>query len=834
MKLRTACYTACYTALTLGIVSCNSHTDPNADNNEAELIADNSQEEPEAEDTQEEPGAGESQAAIKAHWMQGNWGISFRISGGDISQGESHVNEYQVTPAVEQMAAIPGLTWLQVNLTNGAFGDRFIVPVPEVEAINPNSAPNSINDLYDPTLPGTDLFSQIATALHAKGIKVIAYVATQGPGMLKHGAERSMDYDDSIIDETDGSPCKSKRPLVSDPDTQVYCSENMNRWRDHVLEKYPSTSLHHSFQLSLVNIVKTLSLRYGDLIDGWWFDHATYGDYALLPDAAKAGNSEAVVALGLSEDVHLDNNPDVQEDFTGGHPTPIARTVSSSDINLPMLTAIEATENGFFPATVDDDVDAVGHMFMPLQQAWNGGTVVFSEAKGSDWLNRATNANGAYSWALSHEGSVSGGEPMLISEPQAKLMTRMQVNRGKQLQLNLEGADGSTAYDDSVNQYTATVNGASFVQDMTRGNVASLTEDDTLTLDSYTGVLGDNARTTSAWIKTTDTTGDIIQWGNTAAGEQWKLDLADGVLRLLLDDATVVGTTAINDGQWHHIAVVAPDNTVGNIEIYINGILENVSLSGNTATFATVEDSTVQIGGAFSGLIDKVAIHDRALAETEIDYLANSADAKLDLEVAYDLRFNDVSGNTVTDSSIYKRSATNNGAIVGVYDSSRDSEVYSFDGDATVVADRYNGVNEGEPRTVMAWIRSTNGNGTIIKWGNKKTVDGEQYVVSVQNEVLSVSITGGSIKGTTLLNDGEWHHIAVVSPNEQLSSTKLYVDGVLESTTLAGEQTIINTYTLRSKSIDVEIGENFIGEMDDVLIHQRALKLFEIKAKANL
>ena len=91
-----------------------------------------------------------------------------------------------------------------------------------MEAINPNSAPNSSADLFDPELPGDDLFEQIALGLQAKGIKVVAYIATQGPAMLKHGAERSMDYDASIIDETDGSACKFKRPVVADPDSQVY------------------------------------------------------------------------------------------------------------------------------------------------------------------------------------------------------------------------------------------------------------------------------------------------------------------------------------------------------------------------------------------------------------------------------------------------------------------------------------------------------------------------------------------------------------------------------------------------------------------------------------
>ena len=789
-------------------------------------------------------------AETKADWMQGNWGVSFRISGGDISQNESNVNEYQVRAAVEQISSIPGLKWVQFNLTNGAFGDRFIVPVAEVETINPNSAPNTINDLYDPTLPGQDLFEQIAIALKAKGIKTVAYIATQGPGMLKHGAQSSMDYDNSIIDESDGSACKSSRPTVKDADTKVYCSANMNRWRDYVLEQYPSTSLHHSFQLALVNIVKNLSIRYGSAIDGWWFDHAVYGDYDLLPDAARAGNSDAVVALGLEEDVYLENNPQVPEDFTGGHPTPVARVISSDDTNLPMVTAIEATPNGIFEGT-DGDVDAVGHMFMPLQETWNGGTVVFSEAKGTDWLNRVTSSGGAITWALSHEGNVSGGEPLLISEPQAKMMTRMQLNLRKQLHMNLDGADGSTAYDDSVNQHTATVMGTTFVDDITRGKVANFTETDQLTINNYTGVLGDSARTTMAWIKTSDTKGDVMQWGKSETGERWYVRLVSGKIRLILDGSTVIGTSLVNDNEWHHITVVAPDNVIGNIQVYIDGVLETVTVNDSaSSTFNTTADANVQIGGEFTGLIDKVIVHDRALAENEIDYVVNSVDADLDLAASLDVRFEDAANSpTVADSSIYKRS--------GVFDSARNSNVYSLSGvDSGVNVDDlydsdyeheivmttdnrksnkgYSGVNGGDPRTVMAWIKTTLNGRVIAEWGNKESVNGERYKVRLKAGALNLDIKGGTVTGNTLLNDGEWHHIAVVNPDENLANTKLYVDGVLETISTSGAQTTIDTATLNGDSLDVIVGSNFVGEMDDLVIHQRALRQFEIKNSAGL
>lgn len=783
-----------------------------------------------------------SYAETKADWMQGNWGISFRIPGGDVNYSGSHVANFQVDAIVKQISEIPGLKWVQLNLTNGASGDRFIVPVTEVEEINPLSAPNNINDLYDPTLPGRDLFEQLALALKAKGIRVIAYIATQGPGMLKHGAENSMDHDTSIAD------CKSEKPLITDTNNQVYCSENMNRWRDYVLKEYPSSSLYRSFELAMVNIVETLSLRYGKTIDGWWFDHSGFGDSTLLHDAALAGNNDAVVTFNEGDKVPLVNNPDTLEDYTFGHPTPIGSEVSSDNKNLPMLTSIETSANGILSGSAGD-VGAVGHMFMPLQESWNGGTVVFSEAKGTDWLNRALKAGGALTWALSQENiealNLTGAK--LLSNPQTKMLKRMQFNIGKQLHMNFDGADDSIAYDDSVNQYTAKVAGTTFIEDTERGKVAHFTETDNIELDNYTGILNGKARTTSSWIKTSDHKGDIIQWGRAATGKQWKLRLINGKVRLIVNGSTISGTTIVNTNQWRHITVVAPDNKIANIKIYIDGNLENVTVNdGGSDNINTKLDSNVEIGGSYTGLIDNVVIHDRALTEDEIYYMLDTANSDLDLEVALDLRFEDAANSTtISDSSVYGRHGRTRNDISIVYDTFLDSNVYSFsdsdDENEVVITTNisrddkgYNGVNDDGPRTVMAWIKTTVDGSVIAQWGDNNPVNGKQYKVHLTNGVLAVDITGGIMKGTSSINDGEWHHIAVTSSDDQLSNTKLYIDGELETTSISGSQTKINTATLNGKSQDVVIGRDFIGEMDNFLIHQRALRQFEVKAAAGL
>lgn len=793
----------------------------------------------------------------KASWMQGNWGVSYRIPGGDINYAESLVDEYQVTAAVEHMAAIPGLKWVQLNLTNGAFGDRFIVPVAEVEAINPMSAPNNPSDLYDPGLKGEDLFEQLAIALQAKGIKVIAYIATQGPAMLKHGARKAMDNDTSIPN------CKDNKPLVTDADNTVFCSANMNRWRDHVLATYPSTSLHRSSELAMVNIVETLSNRYGTLIDGWWFDHSDYGDHDLLGTAALSGNPDAILSFNQGQKVPLINNPDTAEDFTFGHPNPMAKTIPSDDQNLPMLTSIESTLDGIFPG-VDGDVGSLGHMFLPLQDAWNGGMTAFSEDKGTEWLSRALSAGGAITWALDQNGDAALGEPRLFATPQTRLMKRMNFNLNTQLHLNLDGADGTLVYDGSLNHHTATAAGITFVSDAIRGRVANFSSNtDTITTDSYKGIMGTSARTTMAWLKTADTKGTIVDFGKKGTGERWWMRIVSGKLNLITQDNTIKSSVIINDDVWHHIAVVAPDNLHANVQVYIDGILDTAAqLAVETSTTFDTQPNTksnVFIGTDYIGLMDKVIFHDRALPQVEIEYaaLVNSTEADLDMRPATELKFDEIAGaKNVIDTASWGHEVSlvddSQPLATGDTTTGRPS-VYSFNGLNEIVMTRntrdasvtsgYNGINGADPRTVMAWIKASNGNGVITQWGNHSAVDGQQYIVSLESNVLVVDIQGAKVTGTANLNDNTWHHIAVVSPDGDLSNTQIYIDGVLENSSLSGSATSINTYTLNSKynkasqavtlkSMDVTIGKGFIGSMDDFKIIDQALNKFEIEYEA--
>jgi hypothetical protein len=154
---------------------------------------------------------------------------------------------------------------------------------------------------------------------------------------------------------------------------------------------------------------------------------------------------------------------------------------------------------------------------------------------------------------------------------------------------------------------------------------------DFVTAVGYKGVTGAGARTVAAWIKTSTSADDpIICWGTNAAGQKYALrvDLSFHAVRVEINGGNLIGSTVVNDGLWHHVAVVLPDGStnVTHHEIYVDGVRETIGASdGQTINTASTTD--VRIGKDhenrfFSGAVDDVRIYGRALSAGEVKILA--------------------------------------------------------------------------------------------------------------------------------------------------------------------------------------------------------------------
>jgi hypothetical protein len=140
-----------------------------------------------------------------------------------------------------------------------------------------------------------------------------------------------------------------------------------------------------------------------------------------------------------------------------------------------------------------------------------------------------------------------------------------------------------------------------------------------------------NSMTISAWIKTTNTsrTEDFLGKYDASAMEWGYIlkTLPSGVIALRVGgnnssgSRDVADTTPINDGQWHHVAVVI--NLGSNVQFYIDGTLRTTQglatkASGTSAPLWIGTLPFNYFGAPFTGSLDSVRIDAQALSASTI------------------------------------------------------------------------------------------------------------------------------------------------------------------------------------------------------------------------
>jgi hypothetical protein len=170
----------------------------------------------------------------------------------------------------------------------------------------------------------------------------------------------------------------------------------------------------------------------------------------------------------------------------------------------------------------------------------------------------------------------------------------------------------------------------------------------------YRGISGRQARSITAWVrvpkdfKTTEGYG-IVGWGiPSPPGSAWQLSAnpvalegAVGRLRIGAGSGSVVGTTDLRDGRWHHVAAVmyggARANTATHVLIYVDGKLDPASrkslreivtdtespnhglwVGRNVASAASWKSNFSPGGPFFRGAVDEVFVISAALSEEQI------------------------------------------------------------------------------------------------------------------------------------------------------------------------------------------------------------------------
>lgn len=149
---------------------------------------------------------------------------------------------------------------------------------------------------------------------------------------------------------------------------------------------------------------------------------------------------------------------------------------------------------------------------------------------------------------------------------------------------------------------------------------------------SFSGVSGSGARTIEAWIKTTGNfdpnnggkQGVICDYGSATTGGRFTFNiLFNNRLRIEVQGSGLMGKTAVNDGNWHHVAVsYNPSASSNPYRLYVDGALD----TAGDITTAINTGSTVpfRVGmrvdniNLFTGDIDEVRFYNTALTDSAI------------------------------------------------------------------------------------------------------------------------------------------------------------------------------------------------------------------------
>ena len=161
-----------------------------------------------------------------------------------------------------------------------------------------------------------------------------------------------------------------------------------------------------------------------------------------------------------------------------------------------------------------------------------------------------------------------------------------------------------------------------------------------------------------------------------------------------------------------------------------------------------------------------------------------------------------------------------------------------FDGKDDIVEISHHEAFDLVTYTVMAWINVPGPNGewqqTVVGKGVLTAGSPRNFGVYVENEpgglVLGVNHTSGntwqSIAGTTVIADGEWHHVASTYDGASLYG---YTDGIMEAEKATASVPDNTTDPVRIGRWSGARGDFIRGTIDEVAILNEALSEDEIK-----
>ena len=186
--------------------------------------------------------------------------------------------------------------------------------------------------------------------------------------------------------------------------------------------------------------------------------------------------------------------------------------------------------------------------------------------------------------------------------------------------------------DSTVNSRNGSSSGTlSFTSSGVIGDAINFSGSESLEISGFNGIASDNSRSSSLWLKTNQSSGNLLGWGT--AGNYWNLSWDGQGPLVTTGNASGIrqGSGTIADDQWYHLLVSYPGDTadLNQTRIYLNGKLIDSPGSSTSGIVSTSLAAGVRIGSNYNqtdsmnGLLDEVRLSSavRGQAWAEYSYL---------------------------------------------------------------------------------------------------------------------------------------------------------------------------------------------------------------------
>lgn len=324
------------------------------------------------------------------------------------------------------------------------------------------------------------------------------------------------------------------------------------------------------------------------------------------------------------------------------------------------------------------------------------------------------------------------------------------------------------------------------------------------------------------------------------------LSHSSGEIRLQLrntggNELTVATVATFDDNAWHHaVATYDGSSAASGVTIYVDGQSETLTTVSDTLSATISIPEIFRIGARdtvaipFPGSLDEVRIYDTELSAGDVTNLYN---AVIPSSLVGYYKLDEASGTTavaqIGPTGTYVGSPTLSGTradglISGtsvLFDGVNDTVDFGTSDFAFERTDSF---------SIALWIKTTTtgSSDTVSKslsvspftgWvvGPSSTTAG-----AMQFDLVNSSVATNRLKviNSVLINDGNWHHVAITYDGTSLASgVSMYVDGVLDGSTTAPNDTL--SASILAGAAKATIGSRdsalafFPGDLDDVRIY---------------